>query len=45
MLAALIKALDVISVNCGDIVTEIARVITCTPEIEAVQEILELVAG
>ncbi len=45
MLAALIIALNVISVNCGDIVTEIASVITCTPEIEALQEILELVAG
>ena len=45
MLAALVKALDVISVNCGDIVTEIARVVTCVPEVEALKEIFELIAG
>ena len=45
MLTALIIALNVVSVNCGDIVTEIASVITCTPEIEALKEILELIAG
>jgi hypothetical protein len=45
MLAALIKALNVVSVNCGDIVTEITRVITCVPEVEALKNILELIAG
>jgi len=45
MLAALVKALDVISVNCGDIVTQIAIVVTCTPKFEALKEILELIAG
>jgi|GEM_PF-2898261 len=46
MLAALVKALAVCGVNCGDVFTEVCNVFPlCLPEFEALQEIVELIAG
>ena len=46
MLAALVKALGVVGVNVGDMLTEVCSTFfICLPEFEALQEIIELLAG
>jgi len=45
MFAALVKALGVVAVNCGDIFTEVCTLGVCLPVWGAVQEIIELIAG
>jgi len=46
MLAALVKGLGVVGVNCGDILTQVCNTwVTGVAELTAIQEIIELIAG
>ena len=45
MLAAFVKALGVVGVNVGDMLTEVANLVICLPVCGALQEIIELIAG
>ena len=45
MLAALVKALGIVAVNCGDMVTEGMNLAICIPVFDALEEIINLCAG
>ena len=45
MLAALVKALGIVAVNCGDVCTEGCNLGICLPVLDALEEIISLIAG